>query len=375
MSKPKRRSAKRSTLKDVAELAEVNVNTCSAVLNPRSTKVPVKPKTRRKVEQAARKLNYRRNAAASHLAGSASKTLGILTDRIDNYFFAPILGAFEAEAVARGYQCFIGCTHYEGSRKLEYLKRFTEYGVDGIVLTTIWHDQEVAEAMRSMLQDTTPMAFIDYPWEDFAAPVIGADHFQGGKLLAKHLIEEGHRAFTFLLTEEQRHHGSVSDRIRGVRTVIEQSPYPDIPLEIISTPVYEPRVLAETVIKRLASDRPPSAVIVSNDHVAYSLLLGLQQANCHVPDDIAVTGFDDTNRLTLRALGLPDTISFLGAVGLTTVRQPLGDIGRMAAQLLVDLIESGRPMTRELHALEVKLVKGESSRLPTRCSKSQPQLI
>lgn len=361
---------KRATLKDVSGLAGVSVNTCSAVLNPRSVRIPVSASTRVKVEQAAKKVNYQRNVAASQLAGGSAKTLGILLDRIDNFFWGAVLSAFETESVARGYQCLIGCTHYKGPLRLECLKRFTEHGVDGLLLTTVWDDPGVEEAV-SWAPGTGPaVVFVDYPLPGYVAPLVCGNHLQGGALLAKHLIDEGHRSLAFLCPQGRRQHESVEDRIRGVRQVIRESSCDMDALQVIVSEGDDSTTLARAVVDRMRSETPPSAIITVNDPVAYALLVGLQEAGCRVPEDIAVTGYDDFNNLTLAGLGIPHDIAFLGSCSLTTIRQPLVEIGRMASKVLIELLETGRPRRKEVHALDVELIVGSSSRLPLRAGKS-----
>jgi LacI family transcriptional regulator len=306
MAGKKSGGSRRATLKDVAELAGVSINTCSAVLNPRSVRIPVSVETRRKVHQAAKQVNYQRNVAASTLAGGSAKTLGILLDRIDNFFWGPVLSAFETEAVARGYQCLIGCTHYEGPRRLECLKRFVEHGVDGLLLTTIWDDPGVEEAMAWAPGTGPAVVFVDFPLPDYPAPLVCGDHFQGGMLLARHLIDEGHRSLAFLCPKKRRQHGSVKDRIRGVRSAIRNGPQDMKSLQIAVAESEDRAALTRVVLDRMNSATAPTAIIAVNDPVAYALLAGLHEAGCRVPQDIAVTGYDDFNNLTLGGMGIPD---------------------------------------------------------------------
>ena len=358
---------RRATLKDVAELAGVCVNTASTVLNPRRTKLAVSSTTREKVKRAAQKLDYRRNVGAARLAGSATRVLAILTDRITTLFNAPIIGGFESEAIARGYQCLIGCTHYEGPRKLEYLRSFEEHGVDGILFTTIWEDPEVERAMQAMLENNVPSVFLDYPWRQYKAPLVCGNHRQGAHLLASHLIEQGHRALAFLVPEGEKDRMPVKERMWGMQIAMEESGFDMAPLRIIRAKRNEPEDLTRLVLAELESDSPPSAVQVVNDHQAYRLMMGLHACGRRVPDDVAVTGFDDLSGWFLRSLGLPTDGSFPWAIPLTTVRQPLNEIGTRAAQVLIEMLESDKPMRADVYSLDLELVVRESSALPQRC--------
>lgn len=357
---------KRTTLKDIAERVGVSINTVSAVLNPRSIEIKVSPTTREKVEQVARELRYTRNVAASRLAGGAAHSLGVLTDRLTNLFFAPILNAFEIEVVSRGYQCLLGCTHYEGPRKLEHLRRFSEYGVDGLLFTTIWHDPDVEEEMQRTLSTDTPMVFLDIPWEKYAAPLVSGDHFSGGRLLGEHLIELGHRDFAFLVYARNRQYPSVRNRLLGVQAALEQAGLEEDRVSVLSARDSSPEGLAAVVIEHLKTRPETSVVLAEHDQLASCLIAGLHAAQYRVPHDVAVTGYDDLYDLFLGYMGLPRGAELPWSIPLTTVRQPYAEMGCKAAEVLINLIESGRPPAREEHVLDVELMVRESSQLPAR---------
>lgn len=364
---PKKSTRRRGTLKDVSALAGVSVNTCSAVLNPRSVEIAVREETRRKVEEAARKVDYQLNVAASKLAGGPAKTLGILLDRIDNFFWGPVLSAFEAEAVARGYQCLIGCTRYEGPRRAECLKRFIEHGVDGLLLTTVWDDPGVEEAVVWGWESDPAVVFVDMALPGYPAPLVCGNHRQGGTLLAEHLISEGHRSLAYLCPRDGLHQESTKERIEGIRQAIRQGPHDMTPLQLMASESEDCPSLAQIALAKMASETPPSAIMVATDAIAYSLLLGLEQHGCRVPEDIAVTGYDGLNNFAVSFLDLPQGTPFLSGTLLTTIRQPLEEIGRTASSLLIELLEAERPRRKETHALDVELIVGDSSRLPVRC--------
>lgn len=353
---------KRTTLKDIAEVAGVSINTASAVLNPRSNPIRVTPETREKVESAAAQLDYRRNVAASLLAGGANRVLGILSDRMTNLVVSPVIGAFMQEAVHHGYQCFIGCTQIEGARKFEHLQRFLEHGIDGLLMTDIWRDPEIDRQMEALLKTETPVVFFDYRWRDYPAPLVSGDHYGGGRLLTQHLVRLGHRKLAYLARPHQLDHPPIKGRIQGARDVIRDAGLPELAL-LVSTGS-GPDALASCVIEALKSDAPPTAVMVSNDHYAYALIAGLHRAGYTVPRDIAVTGFDDLTRAVQLSLEFPEGIEVPGALALTTVRQPFDAMGKKGAELLVESIEHHGKQNISTHTFDVNLIVRGTCALP-----------
>ncbi len=352
-------------LKDVAEAVGVSINTVSCVLNPRNPgNVKVSPATRTAIMKTARRLGYRRNTAAARLVGCKTNTLGILMNSLTHPLTAPIVDAFEEQAVALGYQCFIGCTRSRGLKKLEFVEQFLSHGVDGLLLTTIWNDPEVEHALKIALDTQMPIVFIDYMWEARPSPLICGNHFQGGQLLAQHLLDVGHRRMAFLCDEGQKDLRSINDRIRGVESILQQSGHPDATLNLLWSPTHHSRDFGRVVHNRLQQSNPPTAVLCAGDLTAIELMVGLRSFGIRVPDDICITGYDDLLSPYIAANLHLDGDSLPWSLPLTTVRQPITRIGTTAAQVLVDQIE-GRPPGESLeHLLDVELIVGPSS-IPT----------
>lgn len=349
-------------LKDVAEAVGVSINTVSCVLNPRNPgNVKVSAATRTAILKAARRLGYRRNAAAARLVGCRTKTLGILINSLTHLLTAPIVDAFEEQAVSMGYHCFIGCTRGAGLRKLEYVEQFLSHGVDGLLLTTIWNDPEVEHALKIALDTKLPTVFIDNMWEARPAALICGNHFQGGQLLARHLLQVGHRQLAFLCDDGQRNMHSINERIRGVRSVLEENGDPGVQFDLLWSPTHHSRDFARIVYDRMQQSAPPTAVLCAGDLTAIEVIVGLKALGLEVPRDVCVTGYDDLLAPYISANLHLDGAPLPWNLPLTTVRQPINRIGATAAQVLIGQIEGTEPDTSLEHFLDVELVLGQSS--------------
>ena len=261
-------SRKSITLKDVAQAVGVSVNTVSCVLNPRNPgNGRVSDATRAAILKTARQLGYRRNTAAAHLAGSQTRTLGVLISSLTNPMAAVIVDAFEEQAIELGYQCFLGCTRYRDLRKLDYIERFLSLSVDGLLLTTIWNDPEVENALNAALDSDMPVVFIDRMWEQRPAPLICGDHFMGGRLLAQHLLEAGHRKIAFLGTELQRSFYSIRERVRGAQETLSSSGMAGARMDVLWSPGHNSTDFSRIVHTRLNQQDPPTAVMLSLIHI------------------------------------------------------------------------------------------------------------
>jgi LacI family transcriptional regulator len=360
--KVSRKRGKNVTLRDVAEATGFSLNTVSKVLNVRSTPVRVTDKTRLEILRMARRMGYRRNTAASFLAGGRSRTLGILLDQLTNPFGAPLAEAFEQEASAHGYQCFVGCTQYDGLRKLEYVNRFLEHHVEGLFLLTVWFDPTVEEALNSALSRDTAVVTVDQPWKGHPVPAVCANHRQGGRLLGEHLVEIGHRRILYLATSDRLDRFSVQERIRGIQEAIAAKPESGCVLEIANSTPKRASELWEVAMEYLESDRPPTVIAATHDVHALDLISGLATQGVRVPQNVAVVGFDD---IQSEVLGMLRSTRFMPVpFPMTTVRQPLKAIGRRAAEILMGSIEHPETPQPEVEFLDVDLLIRASSRLP-----------
>ena len=329
----------RVTLKDIAARANVSINTASVVLNPRRNQVVVHPETRARVEHVARELGYRRNLAASRLAGGAANTLGILTDRMTNYFHSMLLDAFEGEATRNGFQCVLGCTEPFDAHKMESLRGLSQHGVDGLVLVPVWESPLVGKAMPGLLSDTLPVVFIDYRYAQHPGALVCCDHRAGSRDLAQHLVDKGHRRVTYLHLGAQATAWSINERIEGARDTLNAA---GAALDVLTLRSGEPDVLAAGVREALHADAPPTAIMCANDHVAFSLIAGLNRTGLNILGKLAVTGFDDVGYFLPELLEFPRDLPFPWELPLTTVRQPVAAIGKRAAEVLIAALRGHR---------------------------------
>ncbi|KXK31590.1 MAG: HTH-type transcriptional regulator DegA [Candidatus Hinthialibacteria bacterium OLB16] len=363
-TRPQRKNGGRATLKDIAEATGWSVNTISAVLNERRTKARVSEKTRQTIQEVARSLGYRRNTAASLLAGGRTRTLGVLLDTLANNFGAPLAEAFESEAAAKGYQCFLGCTRFDGFRKLDYIERFLSHNVEGLLLIGVWLDPEVEVALNSVLSTNTPLVTVDLPWADHDVPLICGNHYMGGKILARHLLKTGHRDILYLCPPDTLHLSSIRERIRGMSSAVEEQACPETVFRIIETPGKSLEDVEVALNPHLLRENWPSVIAAGHDLHAFRVIEVLKTRGLRVPEDIAVVGYDDIQHELLWSLGVESSQVLPIPIPITTVRQPVREMGREAARLLIDRIEKGQQSGGYQVMIDVELVVRSSCSLP-----------
>ena len=327
-------------MKDVASLAGVAVGTVSNVLNHPDL---VRPLTRARVEAAMEQLGFIPNGSARQLRAGRSRCLGLVVLDVTNPFFTEVARGAEDYAQAAGYAVILCNSDEADDKERRYLRVLEEQRVRGILITPV-HGR--APELRRIRDRGTPVVLLDRPGSAGQCSV-AVDDRRGGEIAASHLLELGHRSIALV-------NGPVAirqcaDRRRGAFRAVERAGLdPAAVLTEVTVPAMNARAGAAAADEllgrgsaRSGGDYPPkpprgqrpTAVFCTNDMLALGLLRRLHQAGMAVPADLAVVGYDD--------------IEFAAdaAVPLTSVRQPKYQLGRAAAELLLD--EADRPGEHE----------------------------
>ena len=345
-------SDRRPTMQDVASVAGVSVQTVSNFVSGRYDKLS-KP-TQQKVRAAIDQLGYRINHAARGLRSSKTATLAFLAvDDTQRFLADPLTGDYLAGIgdVAResGYSVLVHSTHGDPERE-EFLRPIEEGRVDAACVL-LSGPQEVRRRLVQRLEDSR----IDYVLFDEVEVAAGAkrartvrsDQRAGAEALVDHLVERGHSKIGFIAAEvpwavvEQRHQGYVTALERhGLAARTE--------LSLFEAGGWEPSGAAAMVEKLLGLEDAPTALLCGSDLLALGATRCLHDNDVRVPADVAVCGFDDFD------------FSRQTSPALTTVAVPAWEMGRAAAQLLIDVLDGQGPGYRDV-CLDTTLVVREST--------------
>jgi len=314
-------------MKDVASLAGVAVGTVSNVLNHPDL---VRPLTRARVEAAMEELGFIPNGSARQLRAGRSRCLGLVVLDVTNPFFTEVARGVEDYAQAAGYAVILCNSDEAHEKERQYLRVLEEQRVRGILITPV-HGR--SPELRRIRDRGTPVVLLDRPGSA-AQCSVAVDDRRGGEIAVTYLLSLGHRSIA--LVNGPTAIRQCADRRWGAYRAVEQAGLdPGQVLTEVTVPAMNPRggaAAAEDLLHETQNTKP-TAVFCANDMLALGVLRGLGQAGVSVPGDLAVVGYDD--------------IEFAAdaAVPLTSVRQPKYQLGRAAAELLLD--EADRPDEHE----------------------------
>ncbi len=331
------------TLESVALLAGVSRATVSRVVNG-SPKVS--PQVRRDVEVAIERLGYVPNRAARSLVTRRSGSFGLVitepTGRLfSDPFFPRVLRGISAELTARDLQLILLMPNSAADvrRTGDYL---SAGHVDGAVLVSL-HGEDPLPARLSAAG--IPLVLVGRPLRGVSASYVDVDNRQGARSAVEHLIATGRRAVATIAGPQDMPAGI--DRLSGYRDAIDAAPRAtDATLEAIADFTQEGGAAAMT---RLLAERPDlDAVFAASDLMAAGALSVLAAAGRRVPQDVAIVGYDDS------------PVATLTQPQLSSVRQPIEEMGREVVRLLVEAVESTDRVQRRV-ILATELVKRASS--------------
>lgn len=314
------------SVKDVAAAAGVSLGTVSNVLN-RPERVAAG--TREKVERAMSELGFVRNESARSLRAGRTRALAYVMLDAGNPFFTDVAQGIELAAERSDLSLFICNSDGRESREATHLEHLEQQRVQGILITPVDPDNPTLDTIAAR---GTPLVIVDRTRKDDAFCSVAVDDVLGGRLAVEHLLDRGHRRIAFVGGPLSI--GQVADRYDGARAAWAAAGMPPADLTLLavdSLTVASGRSAGER-LAGIPSGRRPTAAFCANDLVALGLLQQATRAGLAVPDDLAIVGYDDIE------------FAAAAAVPLTSVRQSRHELGRAAAELVLD--EATNPQHR-----------------------------
>jgi LacI family transcriptional regulator len=325
------------TIRDVAKEAGVSTATVSNVLNKTGK---VGRKTHSIVMAAVRRLGYIPDVHARNLAVRQRRTLGIIVSDIENPFFPEVIKGFEVRARQLGYDAILSDTNYDPRRTREAAERMMEHKVRGVAIMT----SEISlRLIHELARKKIAVTFLDLaPVREYMSN-LRIDYRSGVEQIVRHLHGQGHRRIAFVAGRP----GLKSNVVRleayeSSMQFLGLDPGPVLPGDLR----FEGGLEAGLAIAKLSP--MPTAVMAINDLTAVGVIKGLLKSGCRVPQDVSVTGFDDTR------------LAEYANPSLTTVDIHRDTLGRIAADALHELSDSADSKGKE-YEIGAELIVGESS--------------
>ena len=335
------------TLKDIAREVGVSVTTASRALGGYDD---VSPATRTRVQAAADQLGYTPNITAQRLQKQRTDTLGFIMPtfgpRFSDPFFSEFIAGIGNEAAVHNYDLLVSTHAPDSDGERNAYRRAVQRGwVDGLIVV---RTRENDSRIQLLTERGFPFVAFGRIESEQNFPYVDEDGREGMRLLVQHFIDLGHRRIAFIAPPSGLMFGCY--RLQGYRETMAANGLPINPAWVVTGDMTQ-RGGATAVNSLLTLDPMPTAVIGGNDLMAMGAITRIQQQGLTVGRDIAVAGFDD---IPLAEFTHPP---------LTTVHQPIYDIGRKTCAMLIELINGRFPPNPHVLLTPTLVVRASSNAL------------
>ena len=301
----------------IARKAGVSISTVSRVMNGSK---PVSPELQKRVYDAVQQMNYKPNSIARSLILKKTNLIGVVVPDVSNSFHAQLLSGIEEITAQADYGVMICNVYRNMKQQQKYFNLMLERHVDGIILL---HENTIEELNEFRKMTTTPLVLASVPLEVTGIPFVGIDEITAAYDAVSHLIEKGHKEIGLIygdctalgILRKEGYERAMKEHGLCVRDeYLTQCP---------CSVAYGYQAMEQL----LHSGAQPTAVFCVSDEMAVGAMDCAYDRGLRVPEDIAFIGFDDIE------------ISQVVRPRLTTIHQPIKEIGKEAARLLIEMIE------------------------------------
>ena len=310
------------TIRDIAKLSGVSYSTVSRALSGADV---VNVATRSRVLEAAERLGYVVNRQARSLAGGGHQVIGLLVHGLESDYFGQILKGVDEALAQANFEMMLFTTHRHRDKEIGHVTRMMSGLTDGLLIVSPEGHQEY---IRSLQEKAVPYVLVDVSAADEGVTV-SATNAKGAYDATHYLLMLGHRRIGFVT-------GNLNlpvavQRLEGYRRALEEF---DLPFDagLVREGDFRQERGREAALELLSRSPRPTAIFASNDESAFGVLGAAESLGFSVPNELSVVGFDD----------LP--ISKHLHPKLTTVRQPIREMGNVAAKLLLEQLRYVQPV-------------------------------
>jgi DNA-binding LacI/PurR family transcriptional regulator len=325
---------KQITIADIAKEAGV-----SRVLSKSHL---VNETTKKRITSVIDKYSYIPNVLAQGLAGMPTKNIGVVVDEFPNNFYIELADGIDSIISANNYSFQLMNSHWIPEKELQGVRAMIKNRVDGILIAPVTPDSPAVDLLKT---SGIPFVLMNCKSDDPGVSFVSSDNYKGGSLIAEHINSLRHEQIIIVSVFE---HQSVRERIEGFADHLDTKTA-RLTRYFNAKTYKDGYKLAPEIAEYDSIRTKKTSLFVTNDYVAIGIMARFLEMGISIPEQVAVAGFDDV------------AISALCKVPLTTVSQSVVEMGRLAAEYLMNIIKkTGAPPFRRI--IEPRLVIRESTR-------------
>ncbi|HKZ66354.1 MAG TPA: LacI family DNA-binding transcriptional regulator [Chitinophagaceae bacterium] len=317
------------TIKDIAKALNLSIATVSRALRD---SYKISQVTKQKVLDYATAHNYRPNLMAQSLKNKKSRTIGVIISSVPNNFFAEVINGIESVASQKDYHVIITQSQESREKEIKNTEHLAWKSVDGLLVSLSTETEDVNH-FKKLHEFGLPFVFFDRITNDIKTHLVVVDNCGGAKKATQHFIEGGYKRIAHITSSANT--SITKERLEGYYQALQLN---NIPIEenyikYCQHGGMNKEEIENAIDELFALDNPPDALLAASDRLTIGSFSILKKRNISIPDTIALAGFCNFSS--------PE----LFYPSLTTIRQPALEMGKAAAELLIELIEAKRPVS------------------------------
>lgn len=332
------------TIKDIAKALNLSTSTVSRALRG---SYEISAETKKQVLEYAEKINYRPNPIALSLKERRTRAIGVVVSEIANNFFSQAINGIESIAYNRGYHVIITQSHESQDREKVNVEHMAARGVDGLLVSLSSESSDVSY-LKEMHDKGLPIVFFDRITNEIETHKVVANNYMGAFHATEHLVYQGFKRIAHLTSSSFL--SITIERLKGYKAALEKHniPFDENMVRYCNHGGMIVGEVEEALTSFFKSKTKPDAIFTAGDRLTTVGLAVIK--NLKLKKELGYAGFTNTH------------LGDLFSPALTVVHQPAFEIGQTATELLIQIIESKRPVTDfENKVLETNLVIRESS--------------
>jgi LacI family transcriptional regulator len=334
-----------TTIHDIAKKLEISASTVSRALNNNPL---ISEATRKKIKETAEVMGYRPNHMAANFRTKRTHTLGVILPLINRHFFSSVISGIEDIAYQQGFAVTIAQSNDNFEKENKIAHTFFSNRIDGLIIS-IGMQTTSGDHLKSFLERNIPIVFFDRVVDEIEAHKIVVDDYAGAYKATQHLIEQGAKNIAHI-------GGPLNLKIYQRRQDGYCQALKDSGLKWHNSMIINNSLTREdgtrAIQNLLEEPLKPDAIFCANDTTALSVIIYLQEHGIRVPEDIAIVGFSN------------EPFSEVVTPSISTIKQPGFEMGKIAAELIINQINSQRPTTKfKTIVMPTELVVRKSSLL------------
>ncbi len=334
------------TIKDIGKALGLSTSTVSRALRG---SYEISSETKKLVLEYAEKINYRPNPVALSLKGRRNCSIGVIVSEIANNFFSQAINGIESIAYNRGYHIIISQSHESYEREVVNIHHLASRSVDGLLVSLSSETKDLSHLI-GLHDKGLPIVFFDRITNEINTYKVIADNHKAAFDATTHLIKKGYKRIAHITNAVNL--SITRERLEGYKTALTENnmTFSEKYVQYCNHGGMVSEEIEEALKRLMSQKHKPDAVVTASDRITTCLMSAAKKIKLKVPEELAIVGFTNTN--------IPELFN----PPITTIRQPAFEMGQVATELLIKIIESKRPVTEfETKVLDTELTVRESA--------------